>query len=124
MYLTYEEYKELGGELDDTAFDRNIDRVCSVIDNATHGRIKSMKNVPAQAKALCRDLVEYMAANMVTEKAVTSKSQSAGPVSESESYVIKSKEEQAQEIDNLIVDYLLSVEDDEGIPLLYRGCSA
>ena len=34
IYLTYTEYKELGGTLEETAFIRNIDRACGIIDNA------------------------------------------------------------------------------------------
>lgn len=122
MYLTYEEYIKIGGICDLTAFERNIDRACGIIDNATHSRILNMAEVPRQAKSLCRDLVEYLVTNAITEATVTSRSQTSGPVSESESYAIKTKEQQEQDIDNLVVDYLLSVKDDNGTPLLYRGC--
>lgn len=124
QYLTYEEYKDLGGILDSAAFNRNIDRACGIIDNASFGRIANMTEVPRQAKALCRDLVEYLAANMSAGGTITGKSQSAGGVSESESYATKTKEEQAKDIDNMICDYLMSVSDDSGTPLLYRGCDA
>ena len=122
QYLTYQEYLSMGGVLDVTAFNRNIDRACGMIDNATRCRIEKMASVPRQAKALCRDLIEYLVTNAATEVKVTSRSQSSGPVSESESYAVKTKEEQAQDIDNMICDYLMSVSDDKGTPLLYRGC--
>lgn len=120
-YLTYEEYTEIGGTLDLTAFNRNIDRACGIIDNATHNRIDCMAEVPQRAKALCRDLVEYLAKNDTTEIAVTSRSQSAGGVSESESYATKTADDMYGDIQNMIYDYLLNVTDDNGIPLLYRG---
>ena len=123
QYLTYEEYTEIGGTLDLTAFNRNIDRACGVIDNATHNRIDCMAEVPQRAKALCRDLVEYLARNDTTEIAVTSRSQSAGGVSESESYATKTVDDIYGDIQNMIYDYLLNVTDDNGTPLLYRGCS-
>ena len=123
IYLTYTEYKEIGGTLDLTAFNRNIDRACGVIDNATHNRIDCMAEVPQRAKALCRDLVEYLARNDTTEIAVTSRSQSAGGVSESESYATKTVDDIYGDIQNMIYDYLLNVTDDNGTPLLYRGCS-
>ena len=123
QYLTYEEYQNIGGVCDLTAFNRNIDRVCGVIDRVTHLRIEKMSNVPTQVKSLCRDLIEYMSANAITQVKVSSRSQSAGAVSESESYAIKTQEEQTNDIDNLIVDYLVYVKDDNGTPLLYRGCS-
>ena len=122
VYLTYEEYTEIGGTLDLTAFNRNIDRTCGVIDNATHNRIEYMAEVPQRAKALCRDLVEYLARNDTTEIAVTSRSQSAGGVSESESYATKTADDVYGDIQNMIYDYLMAETDDNGTPLLYRGC--
>ena len=123
IYLTYDEYVEIGGTLDLTAFNRNIARASGMIDNATFCRIEKMSNVPENAKHLCRDLIEYLARNNVTELAVTNRSQSAGGVSESESYATKTSDDVYGDIQNMIYDYLLSVTDDNGMPLLYRGCS-
>lgn len=120
IYLTYTEYKEIGGILEETAFNRNIDRACGVIDNATHNRIVCMKEVPQKVKPLCRDLLEYLVENNST-KIITSKSQSAGGVSESESYATKTADDVYGDIQNMIYDYLLNVTDDKGTPLLYRG---
>ena len=122
IYLTFEEYSEIGGVLDSTAFNRNIDRACGIIDNATHKRIECMKKAPQGAKALCRDLVEYLANDFGSSKQVSSHNQSAGGVSESESFVIRSIEERAGEIDDMVKDYLLNEVDKDGTPLLYRGC--
>ena len=123
QYLTYEEYTEIGGEdaLSLAAFNRNIGRACGIIDNATQKRIERMKTVPQAAKVLCWELVEYFAANFGSSKQISNHSQSAGGVSESESYVIRSIEERAGEIDDIIKDYLLNEVDDYGTPLLYRG---
>ena len=121
IYLTYDEYNAIGGICDLTAFNRNIDRACGIIDNATHNRIECMAEVPQRAKALCRDLVEYLVENNGV-KIVTSKSQSAGGVSESESYANKTADDVYGDIQNMVYDYLLNVTDDNGTPLLYRGC--
>ena len=121
IYLTYDEYVEIGGTLDLTAFNRNIARASGMIDNATFCRIEKMSNVPENAKHLCRDLIEYLARNNVTELTVTSLSQSAGAVSESESYKVKTSEEMQEEISKMIYDYLGSCFDDNGNLLLYRG---
>ena len=121
-YLTYEEYQKIGGICDLTAFNRFSDRAFGIVDNATHNRIEPMHGVPKNAKALCRDLVEYLARNDTTEIAVTSRSQSAGGVSESESYATKTADDVYGDIQNMIYDYLLNVTDDNGTPLLYRGC--
>lgn len=122
QYLDYQEYVSIGGTCDATAFNRNIDRACSVIDNATHNRVECMTDVPKQVKALCRDLVEYLAANEnVNQKDIASRSESQGPVSESISYVSKTKQEMQTDIDGLVYDYLATVTDNCGTPLLYRG---
>ena len=119
----HQEYLALGGMCDATAFNRNIDRACGIIDNATHNRIECMAEVPQMAKALCRDLVEYLARYSTSDMVVSSRSQSAGGVSESESYVTKTDTELQADIDNMIADYLMTETDDNGTPLLYRGCS-
>lgn len=122
QYIEYQEYLGIGGICDATAFNRNIDRACGIIDNATRNRIECMAKVPQRAKALCRDLVEYLARYSTSDMVVSSRSQSAGGVSESESYVTKTDVELQAEIDNMIADYLMAETDDNGTPLLYRGC--
>ena len=120
-YLTYEEYTEIGGTLDLTAFSRSIDRVCGFIDLHTQSRLQSVLEASQRVKACVRDLVEYLANNLSIDKAVTSKSQSAGGVSESESYATKNTDEINCEMLNIVYDYLATEKDDCGTPLMYRG---
>ena len=75
QYITYEEYTEIGGTLDLTAFKRNIDRACSFVDLHTQNRLQGVLEVSQRAKACVRDLVEYLANKVSSSKAVTSKSQ-------------------------------------------------
>jgi hypothetical protein len=120
-YLTYDEYKEIGGTLEETAFKRNIDRACGFVDLHTQSRLQSVLEVSQRAKACVRDLVEYLSNNVSSGKAVTSKSQSAGGVSESESYATKTTDEINAEMLCVVYDYLATEKDDCGTPLLYRG---
>lgn len=120
-YLTYEEYSNMGGVLDLTAFNRNIDRACGLVDNYTFCRLQKSSSVSKAAKACLRDVVEYIANNASNGKVINSKSQSAGAVSESESYATKTLEETNEETYNIIYDYLASELDVDGVPLLYRG---
>lgn len=120
-YLTYEEYTEIGGTLDLTAFKRNIDRACGFIDLCTKSRLQSVLEVSQRTKACLRDLVEYLANNVSEAKVVTSKSQSAGGVSESESYATKTADDANAEMLNIVYDYLATEKDDNGTPLMYRG---
>lgn len=119
VYLTFEEYEEIGGTLNLTAFLRQVDRACGIIDNETHNRIV---NSSRKIKACCRDLVEYLNAHDTLHREnVVSKSQSVGGVSESESYGVKTADEMWGDIQNILYDYLLSEVDCNGVSLLYRG---
>jgi hypothetical protein len=119
QYLTYGEYSEMGGVLDLAAFNRNIDRACSMIDIRTQNRLEKFNEIPNIVKIVCADLLEYISMNIVN-KSVTSKSQSAGGVSESESYAVKTAEDYSADIDE-IFEPLGSVETDSGVPINYRG---
>ena len=120
QYLTYEEYIEIGGTLDLTAFKRNIDRACAMIDIRTQSRIEAFENIPQIVKIVCADLVGYIATNTVEKPIVTSKSQSAGGVSESESYAVKTAEDYANDLDR-IFEPLAVVKTKNGISILYGG---
>ena len=120
QYLTYEEYQEIGGTLDLTAFNRNIDRACAMIDIRTQSRLECFENIPQIVKIVCADLVGYIATNSVEKPIVTSKSQSAGGVSESESYATKTAEDFANDLDR-IFEPLAVVKTKNGISILYRG---
>ena len=120
QYLTYDEYTEIGGTLDLTAFKRNIDRACAMIDIRTQSRLESFEIVPQIVKTVCADLVGYIANNTVEKPFVSSRSQSAGGVSESESYVAKTADDFANDLDR-IFEPLGVVKTKNGISLLYRG---
>jgi hypothetical protein len=121
QYLTYEEYTEIGGTLDSAAFNRNIDRACGFVDLHTQSRLQSVLEVSKRVKACVRDLVEYLANNLSNGKSITSKSQSAGGVSESESYGTKTSDEINAEMLCIVYDYLSKEKDNFGTPLMYRG---
>jgi glutamyl-tRNA reductase len=118
-YLTYEEYSNIGGRLDLTAFNRNIDRVCAMIDNRTQSRLECFEEIPQIVKVVCADLVDYISTNAV-EKVITSKSQSAGGVSESESYATKTAEDYSVDLDR-IFEPLSIVKTKNGVSITYRG---
>ena len=119
-YLTYEEYSKMGGVLDLTAFTRNIDRVCAMIDNRTQSRLECFEEVPQIVKVVCVDLIDYISTNTVDKPIVTSKSQSSGGVSESESYATKTAEDYTADLDR-IFEPLAVVKTENGISILYRG---
>ena len=119
-YLTNEEYSNMGGVLDLTAFNRNIDRACAMIDNRTQSRLECFEEIPQIVKVVCADLVGYIATNTTEKPIVTSKSQSASGVSESESYAVKTAEDFANDLDR-IFEPLAVVKTANGISITYRG---
>lgn len=124
-YIDYYEYLNLGGVYDEATFLRNIDRTCAIIDNATSSRLQNMAEIPHTVKALCRDLVDYYATNWkFNEKEVVSYSESAGSLSESITYASRNIEKLKRETDDMIEEYLGSVTNDNGVPLLYRGAAS
>lgn len=118
-YLTYEEYQEIGGTLDAFAFERNIDRTCAMIDIRTQSRLERFAEIPQIVKVVCADLLDYISTNTV-DKTVTSRSQSAGGVSESESYAVKTVDDFSADLDR-IIEPLTVVKTKNGISILYRG---
>lgn len=121
-YITYEQYKEIGGTLDVTAFNRYSLRASLRIAQETQARIEKMNSIPDAVLHLCRDLIEYMHTNMGPEKALSSTSQSQGGVSESEVYIYKKPAEHETYISEMIYNYLASVTDGNGTSLIYGGC--
>ena len=119
LYLTYDEYVEIGGTLDFTAFTRNIDRACAMIDIRTFSRLEHFAEIPQIVKVVCADLIDYISTNAV-EKVITSKSQSAGGVSESESYATKTAEDYSADLDR-IFEPLSIVKTKNGVSITYRG---
>ena len=119
QYLDYQEYVSIGGVCDTTAFNRYIDRACAMIDDRTQSRLECFKEIPQIVKVVCADLIDYISTNKV-EKTVTSKSQSAGGVSESESYATKTAEDYSADLDR-IFEPLAVVKTENGISITYRG---
>ena len=120
QYLTYEEYSSLGGELSLAAFNRNIDRARAMIDNRTQSRLECFEEIPRLVKIVCADLVDYISTNSVEKPIVTSRSQSAGGVSESESYATKTAEDYSADLDKIFAP-LSVIKTKNGISITYRG---
>lgn len=120
QYLSYEEYLEIGGTLEETAFIRNIDRACAMIDIRTQSRLEAFSAVPQIAKVVCADLVDYISSNSVEKPFMTSRSESAGVISESVSYATKTAEDYYADLER-IFEPLGSVKTANGIRIDYLG---
>ena len=61
MYLSYNEYKNIGGELSETAFKRYNMRAECYLDGETFGRIKELNSVPDTVRYCLRDIIDMFA---------------------------------------------------------------
>ena len=122
-YLTYEEYEEYGGTLEENEFTLAEFKARKQIDYWTDSRVAAMATVP-QAVKLC------MIALIKHDSKYGAEAQADSPIvasfnndGYSESYGgITEQAEAAQKAVNSEIRQLLYGEtDDNGVPLLYRG---
>ena len=131
MYLTYDEYKVMGGTLDETSFTNFEFQAEAQINRATFNRLKGDKIFPEEVKRLMKYLVDLLERryaafslgknNSNADPYITSQSNDGVSVSYngiSPSDLIKLSEEDAL---NAIRNYLDGVTNEAGRKLLYRG---
>ena len=118
QFVSYAEYTSMGGVLEESTFNRYIDRACLIIERKTFGRLSSFSETPREVKLLCRDMVEFLQTE-ANGSTATSRSQSAGGVSESVSY--KTDAELDVVVDSMVADYLTNVTNADGVSVLYKG---
>ena len=123
VYLTYEEYKNYGGTLPQSAFIPLEFRSRKRVDYLTDSRVQAMQEVPEAVKLCVLSLINL-------ENEVGAEAQSKNTVTSfntdgySENYGGKSisTTDEAEKVMNRTVrTYLHGEYDDNGVPLLYRG---
>lgn len=60
MYLSYEEYAEMGGGVDAAAFDRMAAKAEKVVNRATHGRLMGEEPARDAVKSCVFELIEEL----------------------------------------------------------------
>lgn len=121
-YLTYDEYKEMGGAVPQTEFIQLEFKARKRIDYLTDSRVKDMANIPEAVKMCMMSLITIEAAVGVEAQVLNPVVTSYNTDGYSESYGKAMGAEDAAVSMNATVRTLLYGEtNDEGIPLLYRG---
>lgn len=124
QYLTYEEYKSLGGTLDKMPFNILEFKCQKIIDNLTFNRLKNLEKQMQEVKLCIFDMIA------ISGKYETiSKNQSQGISSESidgysVNYVSVSTEQEktkTTELKNCVRDYLIECKLKDGTPYMYCG---
>ena len=125
-YLTYAEYTETyGGTLSEAAFNQLEFRARKRIDRQTFSRVQDMEEVPEAVKLCMLCLID-------TDSKVGLQAQVDNPVvtsfnndGYSESYgKALSVEDADKSMSASIRSMLWGEKNDDGVPLLYRGCEA
>ena len=125
QYLTYKEYENLGGTMDEDAFTVAEFKARSRIDWLTLGRVKYMRVVPEEVKLAMMTIIKVdskYSADAQVDNAIVSSFNTDGY---SESYGGVSEQSGAAEAqtNREVCKMLFGVLDDTGIPLIYRGLS-
>ena len=125
-YLTYAEYREYGGSLEETAFNRLEFKAEKKVDDATFGRLKKEMVISETVKRLIFELIGVIGNVDYTGEGYTPAVASEGNDGHSMSFAsgtIMTINMANSAIRNLIVEYLSEERDSHGTPLLYCGYS-
>lgn len=116
MYLTFDEYKKRGGNLDEAAFNKYAYAAKAKIDYETHGRITD----PSEAVKQCMiRLIEIFEKSDVAKDGVASFSHDGL----SQTFAKPTAAEFDGSASRVIKEYLAYEKDENGVLLLYRGVS-
>lgn len=110
MYLTYEKYGEMGGQLDSHDFMRANRKATAEIDKHTFGRLKNMETIPERVVECAFELVEIYCSD----------SSRIASVSNDGVSVTYKTSETTNDVKDAISTFLNDVIVD-GVPLLYAG---
>lgn len=122
MYLDYDTYVSMGGNVEGAAFPRLEYLAEKKIDRYTQERVKAMENVPEAVKRCMTELVNVMGRSDPTETASTAPLSGFSNDGYSESYAVPLTAETLESgLYGIIADYLSAETDDKGTPLLWLG---
>ena len=122
QYLTYSEYKQLGGAADETAFPALEFKARKRIDYLTFSRVQNMAAVPQAVKLCAVCLMNMENAAGAEAQAVNPQKTSFSTDGYSETYGhALSAEDTDKQMNRQISAMLYGETDDKGVPLLYRG---
>ena len=124
QYLTYEEYKSLGGTLGEMPFNILEFKCRKIIDNLTFNRLTNLKTQIQEVKMCIYDMI-----NISSKYEQTSNKQAQGITSESiDGYSvsygsINAEQEKARELElqGCARDYLIDCKLIDGTPYMYCG---
>jgi hypothetical protein len=118
QYLSYAEYRQLGGSLDEMPFNVLELKARKKVDERTLGRLKDLPNQITEVKTCIYQLIESM---QIHEKQKSKNISSESTDGYSVSYGTSTSTEENKQYDDIIRDYLLTCKLEDGTPYLYCG---
>lgn len=123
MYLTYAQYQEWGGTLQEAAFNLAEIKARARIDALTMGRVKPLAAVPEQVQAAMMEIIQVDGTYSASAQASAPVAASFTTDGYSESY--GSAESRTAAIEKQLTSDILTlldgVLDDNGVPLTFAG---
>ena len=122
QYLTYEEYKSLGGTLGEMPFNILELKARQVINERTQNRLKNIEEIPQEVKICVYDLINTMNKYNLSNNSTSSNISSENTDGYSVTYKSGTEltEEQKKEYDDVMETDLYGVIVDN-TPILYLG---
>ena len=117
QYLTYNEYKALGGLLDQTPFNLLEFEARKEVDKYTFNRLVNLETQNQEVKLCIYALIEQINSNKANLNGVASESTDGYSIS----YTSQNNSEISQKTRNTIETYLINCKLEDGTPYLYRG---
>ena len=117
QYLTYDEYKALGGLLDQTPFNLLEFEARKEIDKYTFNRLVNLETQKQEVKLCIYNLINQISYNQANLNGIASESIDGYSIS----YTSQNTSEISQKTRNIIETYLINCKLSDGTPYLYRG---
>ena len=117
QYLTYDEYKALGGLLDQMPFNLLEFEARKEVDKYTFNRLVNLETQNQEVKLCIYALIEQINSNKANLNGVASESTDGYSIS----YTSQNNSEISQKTRNIIETYLINCKLSDGTPYLYRG---
>lgn len=123
QYLNYDEYKELGGTLEEMPFNILEYKARKIVDKYTFGRLINLDTQIQEVKMCVYDLINLLNKNNTIKNSANSNSNIASENIDgySVSYVNNNTEESEKQNKSIVIDYLSECKLDDGTPYCYCG---
>lgn len=121
-YLSYEEYLDIGGTLEDTPFNLFEYKAEMEINKYTFNRLTEMEKIPQEVKLCVYELINLLSVQSKASEysGISSENIDGYSVSYSNE-TTETNKAYSKKIKDIITTYLSNVKDSNEVPVLYRG---